>query len=452
MKGSMNLLLKNLKRIDISNFKDEGVRLLNSAVIEGAYFSGEKQAFEVEIYDGREISASLLLGERGYKSICSACGSGLCSHVASLILCYLADADSFEEVDKVGASFKGVQFSKFLPNKKKVSGRGKDLSKKFQVILSGLDIAEELLLELVKLQSSGEPAILLKSIKIQANKLSEYFLPGIGLEIYKLLEFLVFQKPNGNYLGQLSRLHSLIKESKTQFSKACQEGGGFMPYSVCSTRCGHVWKYGELSSLCPPRDASLIQLNFSVHENLLAQRLEETGVWLDLESGEIHFTQNLRPFKALRYIPQSDSEYSVVHCKGLVEYPGEYNYRVNWSSDIKELSGPLVNGKAFGQAKEFDLLELRKIKKLLRDGHSGMPLYGLFKVSSFSVSSDDVSVVLGEYTLSLSMCAETEVLKCLPNEALKNTACLFRFTAAQEGIEVSPVCLISSKSITRLGL
>ena len=60
-----------------------------------------------------------------------------------------------------------------------------------------------------------------------------------------------------------------------------------MPYSVCSTRCGHVWKYGELSSLCPPRDASLIQLNFSVHENLLAQRLEETGVWLDLESGEI---------------------------------------------------------------------------------------------------------------------------------------------------------------------
>lgn len=58
----------------------------------------------------------------------------------------------------------------------------------------------------------------------------------------------------------------------------------------------------------------------------------ERGFWLDLDSGEIGQTLNLRPVKALKYVKGTDSCFDLLEVPVLYRYPGEGTQRVRWES------------------------------------------------------------------------------------------------------------------------
>lgn len=249
----------------------------------------------------------------------------------------------------------------------------------------------------------------------------------------------------------MNQLFEVIKQSKIEFNRVLEEELCVMPYSVLTAKCGHVWKYEELAQLVEPRSTELIQLSFSVIENLTVQRLEENGLWLDLGNGEIYLLQNLRPFKALRYIPESNTEFDLLSCSELVEYPGDYNSRIRLATVTKEKIGEGALKRAYEFAKDFNSLEFNKIKASLRDGLSGMSPHGFFKVDGFGFGLNGVSALLGGFELRLSESFETDVLKVCSKQDLSNRACLFRFDLVEGEVELSPLCLVGESSILRLG-
>ena len=60
----------------------------------------------------------------------------------------------------------------------------------------------------------------------------------------------------------------------------------------------------------------------------------ERGWWLDLNSGRIDQTLNLRPMKALKYVKGEDSRFGVLEVPELYIYPGEGDRRVRWESAV----------------------------------------------------------------------------------------------------------------------
>ena len=56
----------------------------------------------------------------------------------------------------------------------------------------------------------------------------------------------------------------------------------------------------------------------------------ETGYWIDVDSGEISKTENIRPYKAAKYIQSEDSSFGVYQVPVLYRYPGGMNRRIRW--------------------------------------------------------------------------------------------------------------------------
>ena len=60
----------------------------------------------------------------------------------------------------------------------------------------------------------------------------------------------------------------------------------------------------------------------------------ERGWWIDLDSGSLFQTRNLRPMKALKHVKGEDSRFGALEVPTLYIYPGEGDRRVRWESAI----------------------------------------------------------------------------------------------------------------------
>ena len=94
----------------------------------------------------------------------------------------------------------------------------------------------------------------------------------------------------------------------------------------------------EAKSIYDDENAELIQLAFCENNNYNLTVETDNGFWLDLGSGEIYCTRNIRPVKASKYIKQEDSATGIYHIPVLCRYPGGLNPRVRWES--AEISAP----------------------------------------------------------------------------------------------------------------
>lgn len=73
-----------------------------------------------------------------------------------------------------------------------------------------------------------------------------------------------------------------------------------------------------------------MQLSFHVIDDAIHKANIETGYWIDVDSGEISKTENIRPYKAAKYIQSEDSSFGVYQVPVLYRYPGGMNRRIRW--------------------------------------------------------------------------------------------------------------------------
>jgi hypothetical protein len=81
-------------------------------------------------------------------------------------------------------------------------------------------------------------------------------------------------------------------------------------------------------------DVELVQLAFNSHDDAARKEYVDTGVWMNLSTGQIQLTQNYRPYKAVKYIKSDDSFFQVAQVKELFIYPGDVNPRIRWEASL----------------------------------------------------------------------------------------------------------------------
>jgi hypothetical protein len=225
------------------------------------------------------------------------------------------------------------------PKRTNAAARKKKLTKQ----LEGLDMAEKMVDSLL---SSGLGTLAGSSAQTYdklAKDLGSCYLTGPQTAFTRIaLAVRTVQKEpdraEGAYaeaLRILVALRSTIKKSRV-FLQGKLDAGSFTPEdSVLFEALGGIWKLEDLRTIGSFREhVRLVQLSFDVSFDQAKKEYVERGWWVDLDSGDIFQTLNLRPMKALKYVKGEDSRFGVLEVPELYIYPGEGDRRVRWESAV----------------------------------------------------------------------------------------------------------------------
>ena len=223
------------------------------------------------------------------------------------------------------------------PKKPNAAARKKKLTRQ----LEGLDMAEKMVDDLL---TSGLGALAGSSAQTfdkLAKDLGSCYLTGPQTAFTRIALAVraVQQDPEraeeayAQALRILVALRSTIKKSRT-FLQDKLEAGSFTPEdSALFEALGGVWKLEDLRAIGSLREnVRLVQLSFDVSLDQAKKEYVERGWWIDLDSGSIFQTRNLRPMKALKYVKGDDSRFGLLEVPALYIYPGEGDRRVRWEA------------------------------------------------------------------------------------------------------------------------
>lgn len=290
-----------------------------------------------------------------------------------------------------------------LPKNKSVASKKADI-KKIDAQLNGIAEAEKIVYGIVQ---SGLGSMDSKNLDVYSGiikKLDSYFIPSIQNELNDLLGMLRYNNSDGkdkaqymNITEKICRLHTLLIKSKTYLETKKQDPDKPDTESEIEELIGHAWKLEELARYgLFEADSKLVELCFHVRQEDDKRQFVDEGFYISLNSGKIYKTRNYRPFKAVKYIKEQDSVFSVLHIPKLYVYPSlSINPRIRWEDNIRiefEKITPEIcrQIKAYAQSDYTEVIKNVKnqFKNLLLFPHPAV-LVQFSKLSKLSESSDD---------------------------------------------------------------
>ena len=207
--------------------------------------------------------------------------------------------------------------------------------------LEGLDMVEKMVAELLNNGIGSLGGASSQTFDKLAKDLGNYYLTGPQTAFSRIaLAVRTIQKdPDGarsayaQALQVLIALHSTVKKSRA-FLQARLDAGQFTAEdTVLFEALGGVWKLEDLQAIGAYREtAGLVQLSFDVSFDQAKQEYSERGWWMDTATGQIDYTLNLRPVKAVKYIKADDSRFGLFEIPILCTYPGEGSRRIRWEA------------------------------------------------------------------------------------------------------------------------
>ena len=221
------------------------------------------------------------------------------------------------------------------PKKPNTAVQKKKLAKQ----LEGLDMAERMVDDLL---TSGLGALAGASAKTYdklAKDLGSCYLTGPQTAFTRIaLAVRTVQKDPkqadaayAEALNSLIFLRSVIKKSRSFLQEKLNAESYSAEDTVLFEALGGVWRLEDLHTIGAYREnVRLVQLSFDVSLDEAKREYVERGWWLDLDTGRIDQTLNLRPLKAVKYVKADDSRFELMKVPTLYTYPGESNCRIRW--------------------------------------------------------------------------------------------------------------------------
>ncbi|MBD5117758.1 MAG: SWIM zinc finger family protein [Clostridiales bacterium] len=223
------------------------------------------------------------------------------------------------------------------PKKPNTAAQKKKLAKQ----LEGLDMAEKMVDELLTSGLGTLAGSSAQTFDKLAKDLGSCYLTGPQTAFTRIaLTVRTVQKDPAQAdaayaeaLRLLVALRSTIKKGRVFLEGKLEAGDYSAEDSALFEALGGVWKLEDLKAIGSVKEnVKLVQLSFDVSFDEAKKEYVERGWWLDIDSGDIWQTLNLRPVKALKYVKGDDSRFGVLEVPALYIYPGEGDRRVRWDS------------------------------------------------------------------------------------------------------------------------
>src|SRR6266849_2361981 len=256
------------------------------------------------------------------------------------------------------------------------------LKKKIQTQLTGIDLLESLVNDLVRAGLGTLNAKSARQVEEQAKQLGNAYLPGAQNALHALtglfyrseissadeLKASERERVYSAALDQLNRLHSLCKHGR-KYLQNRSEDPELKPETETDIAAwlGHAWQLRELKEAgLVQNNVELLQLAFNSHDDWTRKEFVETGAWLNLQAGAVQLTRNYRPYHAAKLIREDDSCFHVVVCPELCVYPGNLNPRVRWEASEPRPIAKADFARAHGHAKPGLRAVLKDVKTQLK--------------------------------------------------------------------------------------
>jgi hypothetical protein len=351
------------------------------------------------------------------------------------------------------------------------------LAKKIRAQLDGLDLLEKLTLDLTRLGIGNTNAKTAREVEEKAKQLGNAYLPGAQAALHRYTTLFgdrdgAFDPKNptgrgeaifSEALDQLSRLHALVKHGRAYLRRRLDDPE-LKPEtdSGIAAWLGHAWQLAELKAcgLVQP-DVELLQLAFNSHDDVARQEYVDTGVWMNLNTGRVHVTQNFRPYKAAKYVKSDDSFFQVAQVKELCVYPGDVNPRVRWDGMTSRPVEPRDLARVREHARADFAAVVKEVKYNLKAPLADkQPIYALRFRRIGQV--DGVPVVEDARGERLAMTdagmteepASCHLLQLLSPALYENQTLVarFRHDLDRRKLQVKPLSIVSDEGLVRLTL
>lgn len=349
------------------------------------------------------------------------------------------------------------------------------LSKKIKAQLNGLDLLEKLTFDLVRLGMGNTSAKTASQIEAQAKQLGDAYLPGAqaALHAYTML----FADEDGRFdaelsagrreaiygeaFAQLTRLHALIRQGRVYLKKRLEDPD-LKPdtETTIAAWLGHAWQLTELAEAGRTQaNAEMIQLAFHSHDDRARREYIDTGIWLNLSSGQVQLTQAMRPYTAAKFIRSEDSFFQVAQVPELCIYPGQVNPRVRWASMVPRPVTRADFATIRKWAEKSAAATIKTVKAALRSPLAEQhPIHVLqFKhvgrVENDLVLEDAEGVRLALTDVGMRQePASCHLLSLLPSSLLadQTMVCRFRNDLDSKQLRIKPLAIVTDAEIVRL--
>lgn len=338
---------------------------------------------------------------------------------------------------------------------KKASNSAK--KKKLEKQLEGLELCEKAVRELISAGLGTMGGASLSNYQQLSKQFGDYYLIGIQRLFNRLIiEISEYQKDSleihyDNAIDTLEKLNSLVKKSKKYINAKLEGDDPAADDTPLYEELGGNWKLTELEAIgkCV-KNARMTQLAFRVEFDDARKEYIDSGVWIDLGSGNIYRTKNFRPLKSLKYVKADDSVFGAVDVPSMAVYPGDGNVRVRWDNAVfSELTDDDFK-KLRSYAASSVEAEIKGIKNFLQNAMSSPVIYKLIAFSEIGkIGEQTVLKAKGGDAVALNDFAEFEPttarLEILPDgKFLKDGVmlCGFHYDLAGRRIAAQPLCII----------
>ena len=406
-----------------------------------------------------------------------------CKHSIGLMYAYVQNASSFKtaEVPEDLQSKREKVVARAEKHKEAPAGPKQvnkaALAKKIKMQLEGINLLEELTIELARIGIGNMNAKLASTIESRAKQLGDAYLPGAqnALHAYTSL----FSDGSGKFddkapssvreaiysdaLDQLGRLNALVKQGRAYLEKRLEDPE-LKPEieSPIAAWLGHAWQLSELKEAgLTQENAELMQLAFNSHDDLARREFVDTGIWVELATGKVLTTKTYRPYKAAKFIKSEDSFFQIAQVPMLCIYPGDFNARCRWEEMIPRPT-TRADFEKVRKASSSDFAALAKsVKNNLKGPLSEKQPVCLLQFKTLGII-EGVYVIEDKagnrFSLNDRGMAEepssVELLRLVPAEAIRDQVLVGRFRHDLDRcrLEVKPLSIVTECEVIRLTL
>ena len=223
------------------------------------------------------------------------------------------------------------------PARTNTAAQAKRLSRQ----LEGLDMAERMVEDLLNAGLGSLGGSSAKAYEQLTKELGNHYLTGPQTAFSRIALAVRTIQQSPQRAGQaydealqvLIALRSTIKKGRAFLQQKLEAGQFSAEDNILFEAMGGVWRLEDLAAIGACREkVRLVQLSFDVSYDQARREYVERGFWLDLDTGHVDQTLNLRPVKALKYVKGEDSCFSLLEVPALYTYPGEGCRRIRWES------------------------------------------------------------------------------------------------------------------------
>ncbi len=390
-----------------------------------------------------------------------------CKHVLGLMIAYVEEKDNFqileipedvvkkrEKKEKSAENKAKKETEKKPPTEKSLKAKATSETKKINNQLQGVENSKEIFKTIVNNGLASIDANQIKEFKIQVKNLGNFHIGGIENSFNILLNCIATDDEDfKKSIDQLNYINALLTKSEKYLNSKLENPLVRDVTSKIEEQIGHIWNYNQLSEYdLVQSKANLIQLHFVEVDEKINKQLVETGIWFDISSKKLCKTINYRPYKARKYIKETDSIKSVVAMDELFFYPSENTPRVTIKDfTLREVTKEDIDSIKENIVDDYSMI-IKDIKNIFKAPLSDKDLYYLIKVAKIKKIDDDL-VLENQKGETLIIKGENKtLLEFVYSKDLKNRVMLIKVSkeSIDTGFTIDVLSIVRDEDIFTL--